>query len=398
MSEVADLIELMSIDQQPHIRGTATELVMRFSANPTEALSFFTKNLDILKPVIEVTKEKECVPVAKDAWHTLVNITALNSVTLTKRLIADGIFEAIIDVVTDAEGDNADEACMALGNITRNSDAATKFATLSDNDGRDIITTICAIFGKGPAFNKKANYHYLGSVLFNVSQTAEGRQQMLRRKGEGCVFQRLLPFTIYKDSRIRRGGAIGCIRNCCFSSGDHEWLMSDEVDILPHLLLPIIGGEELDDDDMDGMPDELQYMDPNKTREEDADIRKMLLETLSQLSSTRAGRQMMREKKVYPVLREYHKWEPEDDVKEACETVVDVLITPEMEDTAVLKGTDGDLRATEVPEDYVNAVDGVEKELNGEGKEVEKRIFQVGDHPEGYYLQNQADFQVQVGQ
>ena len=56
-----------------------------------------------------------------------------------------------------------------------------------------------------------------------------GRQQILRRAGDGCVFQRLLPFTMHKDSTVRRGGTVGCIRNCCFSSQDHEWLLSDEV-------------------------------------------------------------------------------------------------------------------------------------------------------------------------
>lgn len=34
-----------------------------------------------------------------------------------------------------------------------------------------------------------------------------------------CVFQRLLPFTQYQASVIRRGGVVGTLRNCCF---DHS--------------------------------------------------------------------------------------------------------------------------------------------------------------------------------
>jgi hypothetical protein len=30
--------------------------------------------------------------------------------------------------------------------------------------------------------------------------------------------QRLLPFTQYEDSRMRRGGVIGALRNCCFDA------------------------------------------------------------------------------------------------------------------------------------------------------------------------------------
>ena len=158
------------------------------------------------------------------------------------------------------------------------------------------------------------------------------------RAGEGCIFQRLLPFTAFSESKARRvcakmntplflllvlaascvcfhdchcatytchvagcigqGGVIGCIRNCCLASSNHEWLLSSEVDILPHLLLPLVGPEELDEDDMDGMPDELQYQPPDKTREDDPTIRKHLLESLLQLCATRPGRLTLRDKKV----------------------------------------------------------------------------------------------------
>lgn len=94
--------------------------------------------------------------------------------------------------------------------------------------------------------------------------------------------QRLLPFTQFGESTLRRGGIVGALRNCCFDSTvsplscaralsavlharparcalvlaqtpclpwqDHEWLMGNEVDILPHLLLPLAGPEELDEE------------------------------------------------------------------------------------------------------------------------------------------------------
>lgn len=66
-------------------------------------------------------------------------------------------------------------------------------------------------------------------------------------------------------------------------------------------------------------------------RERDADIRKMLLEALLQLCATRKIRKMLRQRKAYPILRELHKWEPEEDVRESCEQVVDVLLQEEGE-------------------------------------------------------------------
>lgn len=129
-------------------------------------------------------------------------------------------------------------------------------------------------------------------------KTADGRQQMMLKAGEGCILQRLLPFMSHA-STARRAGVIGCIRNCCFSVSEHMWLLGPDVDVLPHLLLPIIGGEELDEEDMDGMPDDLQYMAPDKEREPDADLRKMLVESLMQLAVTADARIFMRESKVH---------------------------------------------------------------------------------------------------
>ena len=60
-----------------------------------------------------------------------------------------------------------------------------------------------------------------------------------------------------------------------------------QVDILPRLLLPLAGPtpDSLDDDDIDKLPIDLQYLDETKKVEDDADIRKLLLEALLQVNS-----------------------------------------------------------------------------------------------------------------
>lgn len=66
-------------------------------------------------------------------------------------------------------------------------------------------------------------------------------------------------------------------------SEHHTWLLSSEVDILPHLLLPLAGPEEFTDDEMDKLPPELQYLPESKVRDADPDIRRMLLEAILQV-------------------------------------------------------------------------------------------------------------------
>ena len=308
---------------------------------------------------------------AKDAWLALVNLTAANK-AFSAQVVGEGLIEAGVKAVTDPTSTYADEASMVLANVSRVAAGSDKLLELTGEDGRSALYTLADIFCKGPAYNPNAKFHYLAHVLFNVTQKAEGRNQIMERKAHGCLFQRLLTFTDFKESTVRRGGVIGCIRNCCFSSSDHEWLMGEEVNVLTHLLMPLIGPEELDEDDMEGMPDALQYQPEDKERELDVDLRKMLVEALAQLNTTRAGRNCLREQKAYPILKHYHLWEPDDEVQQACEEVVRVIVTPEMEEHVP---GDGDLRKVVAPE-------------KSEKPAGEPAMVQIGA-PEGYYLENQ---------
>jgi len=75
---------------------------------------------------------------------------------------------------------------------------------------------------------------------------------------------------------------------CCVVD-HHDWLLSDHVDLLPRLLLPLAGPEEFDDDDMEKLPVDLQYLPADKEREPDADIRRMLTEALNQVLNLAAN-------------------------------------------------------------------------------------------------------------
>ena len=63
----------------------------------------------------------------------------------------------------------------------------------------------------------------------------------------------------------------------------HKWLLSEEIDILPSLLLPLAGPEQFEEQEMEKLPVDLQYLPDDKPRESDPDIRKMLLEALTKV-------------------------------------------------------------------------------------------------------------------
>ncbi|XP_016133366.1 protein HGH1 homolog, partial [Sinocyclocheilus grahami] len=225
-------------------------------------------------------------------------------------------------------------------------------------------------------FNKKASLHYLGPLLSNLTQLPEARHFILDK--DRCVIQRLLPYTQYEESSTRRGGVVGTLRNCCFDYTHHEWLLSDAVDILPYLILPLAGPEELSEEENEGLPVDLQYLPEDKKREDDPDIRKMLLETLMLLTATKVGRQIMKNKNVYPIMREFHKWEKDPHVISACEKLIQVLIGDEPE-----AGMEN-LMEVEIPKDVEEKLKELDtKEQEQMEKDKQESEKQLKESPEG---------------
>ncbi|XP_068855193.1 protein HGH1 homolog isoform X1 [Aphelocoma coerulescens] len=169
----------------------------------------------------------------------------------------------------------------------------------------------------------------LGALLCNLSQAPEGRRVLMDRSR--AVLPRLLPLVRGPGSAELRRGVLGALRNCCFQHEHHAWLLSPELELLPLLLLPLAGPEELPPHEMEQLPPELQFLPPEQRREEEPQIRRMLLETLLLLSATAPGRLQLRSRGAFPVLRELHGWEQHPGVLRACRQLIQVLIGDEPE-------------------------------------------------------------------
>ena len=218
---------------------------------------------------------------------------------------------------------------MLISNLSREQTAAREVNKQMVSAGlkiEEIVSLLCKE-GEEPL-------PYLGPTLSNLSQLGEVRTQLLSENQD--LLQKLLPFTEYTKSHVARGGVVGCLRNLSFSPASHPWLMGPKVDLVPRLVLPLAGPtpEDLTDEEIEALPLDLQYLDDDKKIEEDLDIRTMLLETLNQLCATRyaipfrdtlqkiqflklprQGRELMREKNIYVILRQFHNQEQDDTVR-----------------------------------------------------------------------------------
>lgn len=201
-----------------------------------------------------------------------------------------------------------------------------------------VMNQLLDLFVKGAegTYNKAADFDHLSYLFADLTKHAELRQYFVRKQDyDGVIpIAKLKVFTEHK-SDVRRKGVASTIKNVAFEIPSHpSFLSEDEINIMPYVLLPIIGNEEYDEDETMAMLPDLQLLPPDKQRDSDPHIIQTHVETLMLLSSTREGREYMREIKVYPVIRETHSRVNDDGVKDACERLVNVLMGDEEESTS----------------------------------------------------------------
>jgi len=239
------------------------------------------------------------------------------------------------------------------------------------NSNNRAIDQLLDLFVKGAdgTYNKEADFDYLSYLFADLAKHEEGRKYFLtKQEYDGVVpLSKLIVFTEHK-SYIRRKGVASTIKNVAFEIDAHpHFLDEDEINVLPYLLLPIMGNEEYDDEDSEAMLSELQLLPPDKRRETDHDIIQTHVETLMLLTTTRGGRDLLREVKVYPIIRETHLQVEDDRVREACERLVQVLMRDEENEEKVDGGMKALTRRGAVGKKTPTNASGVPKPFGGGG-------------------------------
>ncbi|XP_043340333.1 protein HGH1 homolog isoform X2 [Cervus elaphus] len=335
-AEVAKLLPFLTLGERADLQAAAAQHVLALTGSgPGRTL--LAGQAALLRSLVELAVAPPPAP-ARDAARALVNLAADPGLHKPLLEAEPGLPVRLLGCALDPQWPWAEEAAAVLANLSREPVpcAALIEALAAAEPGESglerLVRALCT-----PGYNARAPLHYLGPVLSNLSQRPATRAFLLDRNR--CVVQRLLPLTQYPDSSVRRGGVVGTLRNCCFEHRHHEWLLGPEVDILPFLLLPLAGPEDFSEEEMERLPVDLQYLPPDKQREPDADIRKMLIETIMLLTATAPGRKQVRDQGAYLILRELHSWEPESDVQvligdepeQGLENLLEVQVPEEVE-------------------------------------------------------------------
>ena len=197
-----------------------------------------------------------------------------------------------------------------------------------------------------PHVRRRSHCNFLASVFANVSVLPRGREFFVTpipgadaRVPDAYPVGRIMVYTEHGDL-IRRGGVISAMKNILFVKHAHRLMLAPapgeldftrpapELDILPYLLMPLISGAELakvDLDDQEQLPEVCQLVDESKPREKDSALRLMLVESLLLLCTSLYGRESLRKRGAYIVVREAHLAEPKEEIAEAIVRLVNLL-------------------------------------------------------------------------
>ena len=216
MDELEELSAFLKLDTRLDLKSSALKYCLGLTGSE-EGQSLILKHSTILPLIFDLTTDHEEI-ISRDAFFTILNLSAHNEFALLfiKLDVIPRLVENLIDLKHHSK---ADTICMILSNLTRVEEGTKAFISIINCQDRSItLHQLVDIFDKRE-LNKGPTLHYLAPIFSNVTQMSTARQLFLDK--EVCILPRLLPYMDYKDSIIRRGGAVGLVRNLCFEVG---WL------------------------------------------------------------------------------------------------------------------------------------------------------------------------------
>ena len=170
-------------------------------------------------------------------------------------------------------------------------------------------------------------YQHIASVLLNISVLPSGRRWLL--SPSSSALHSLPPF-IVSSSPVRHRDVLMLFRNLCLEQAAQQLLLAPGCAMLENCLLLIAGHGEVREDEREGFyPSVLASMSDAHPRHPDAAIRRLVLEIIVLLARYRPSRAVLKQRRVYPVLRELHQKHEKDEAaggdKELDELLYDIV-------------------------------------------------------------------------
>ena len=163
------------------------------------------------------------------------------------------------------------------------------------------------------------NSHLL-NFFVNYSAHKNGRQFFV-----GSNLESLLSKVFDQNLEFQKG-IYSILRNCCFDVDQHILFLTDFY--LTFVLWPLYQVDCIDENEGECFPWKEDLVS-GKQRIQDSELKILLIDTLILLATTRTGRETLRSRNCYFILRELDLAETEEKVKLATDEIVQLLIRDE---------------------------------------------------------------------
>ena len=233
MEALSELVGFLKNDTRIDVKSLALHHILSMTG-AIDTKKLLIKHEKVINDLILIAfKKNEQKSINKDALFALINLNADEDDAL--RIIEKNpiLVRMLIDSILDESCAYADTLCAILANLSRgkkncqiifekyfletphndaNNNGKPEEKRVSNEKFQKLLKVFCT-----ENFNKTNNLNYLAPFLCNLTQLDSVRQLIL---DDVTLIQRLLPYTTYTKSDIRRGGILGSIKNCCFNYGN----------------------------------------------------------------------------------------------------------------------------------------------------------------------------------
>lgn len=183
----------------------------------SEGLICITKNVNLMKSLGQLVIDDRVRDIKTKALQILVNSTTTPLTgDVAKDMLRTELLEVVLSLMIIKEFPAANYCAMLLANLTSASNGCeTVFNLISKNNNSSmeiLLNIFCDV-----KYNENCDLEHVGSLLANLTLLKEARLQLLNQ--QNMLIKKVLPFTQFMESTVRRYSAAAIIKNCLFETG-----------------------------------------------------------------------------------------------------------------------------------------------------------------------------------
>lgn len=323
MDQLDELVGFLG-NPSKSIQKIALENVLPYSAKEPADSTLFTKNdFAGTKSLLNIVNSNDDDPaMQKMALSALINICENKKVR--SFVVSDSTTLArFVGKVLKKDDQNSGLYCMLLANLAHDEKIVELVGPNLD------LLVYAFLKNSGPM----SPSDFLAFVFAEIARQKKGREYWTSNKAVNLA---KLYTQLFSPVTTRRSGVAATFKNCLLDLKCHDKVL--QTSLIETIMIALKGPEPLDAEDESKLPESVRKnISVHKKREPDQGQQIILVECLLLLSSTPAGREQLREKNAYFIIRELHLATGDDHVKELCERFVNMVMRGEPEESKIVE-------------------------------------------------------------